>query len=74
MDLPFDFINKLSFSAVAVGDLVFFLVTLVVAIVSVILFFHWRKYGLPDATFAFVEVVYLVGCVLLLAVAFFSIN
>lgn len=74
MDLPFDFISKFLFSTKSIADLIFLLVTLVVTIVSVILFFHWRKYGLGGATFALIEVVYLVVCVMLLAIAFFSIN
>lgn len=74
LNLPFDFINNFSFSAESVVDLIFFLVTTFVGVVSLILFFHWRKYAIGGIAFAFTEIIYLVVCVGLLIVAFFGIN
>ena len=74
MDALSDFLGQVLFFGKSLVDLIFLFVTFVVAIVSITLFFHWRKYGLGGATFALIEVVYFVVVVILLATAFFSIN
>jgi hypothetical protein len=72
MDFPFSVIS-FNLTADALAELVFYLVTLFVGVVSAILFFHWRKYGLSKPVIAFTEVVYLVVCVLLISMAFVTL-
>ncbi len=72
MDLPFGIIS-FSFTASALAELIFYLATLFVGVVSGILFFHWRKYGLSKSVIAVTEVVYLLVCVLLVGTAFFAL-
>lgn len=74
MDFPFEFINKISFTPESVADLLFFAVAMIVAVVSIILFFHWRKYGMGGAILALTELVYLAVSAVLLATAFFSLK
>lgn len=69
-----EFFGGISFSAKAIADLIFFLAATVAAVMSLILFFHWRKYGMGGAMLAFVELVYLGISAALLAVAFFSLK
>lgn len=66
--------NWFSFSGEALGHLVFFLMAGFTAVISLILFFHWRRYGLGGATLAFTELVYLAVSVALLTVAFLALN
>ena len=73
MNLPID-LGFLELSAAAVADLIFFLVVGLVAVISAILFFHWRRFGLSKKVIALVEVAYLLVVVVLVATAFFSIN
>lgn len=63
-----------SISGNAVADLVFFLVALVAGIISLILFFHWRRYSLGGKFLALMEVIYLTGTVAFLLIAFYSLN
>lgn len=73
MNLPFDIFNLFHFSAASIADLIFFFAAALVAIISVVLFFHWRRYGMGGAVFAVMEMVYLGGAAVLLAVAFFTL-
>lgn len=66
--------DKISFSGEVVADLLFFLCTLVAALASIIMFFHWRKYGMGGPVLAITEVVYISVSAVLLATAFFSLN
>lgn len=71
----FDLSDYISLSGQSVAYLVFFLVAIIAAVVSVILFFHWRKYGVGSGrAFALVEVAYLLGVVVFLGTAFLSLN
>jgi len=75
MELPFDFVTKVSFTASGFAHLVFFVMAALTAIVSVVFFFHWRKYAVGSTgVIAITEVVYLAVSVVLLGVAFFSLN
>ena len=74
MNFPFEIISKISFSPTSIANMLFFLVAGFVAIVSIILFFHWRKYAVEGgAILAFTELAYLSVSVLLLAVSFFAL-
>lgn len=64
--------GRLSISGTAVADLFFFVMTLFAAVMSVILFFHWRKYGMGGKTLALAELLYLTVSVALLVVAFLA--
>ena len=68
------FLDKVSFSSEAFASLVFFVIAVVTAIVSVVFFFHWRKYGMGGKVLALTEGVYLVVAALLLVAAFAGIN
>jgi len=70
----FGFISKISFSSESFASLVFFVMAALTAIVSVIFFFHWRKYGMGGIILAITELVYLGVAATLLGVAFFGIN
>ncbi len=69
-----DILGWLSISGAALADLIFFAMAAFTAICSLVLFFHWRKYGMDGATFAFAELVYLTVSAALLAAAFFALN
>jgi len=77
MNFQTDFLNlpfSLTFSGEALADFLFFIVAGLTAVFSLILFFHWRKYGLGSAVLAITELVYLVGAAVLLFIAFLSLN
>ena len=61
-------------TAESVADFIFFVVAGITAIISVVLFFHWRKYSLGGAVVAIIELIYLAVAVTLLGAAFFAIN
>lgn len=67
-------ILNIDFSLAGLADILFYTVLTIVLVVSIILSFHWRRYGLSKAVFAITEIIYLVVCVTLLTVAFFSLN
>lgn len=69
-----DIFGWFSFSGQAVAHLAFFLMATFTAVVSLILFFHWRKYGMGGAILALTELIYLAVSGVLLAVAFYAIN
>jgi len=63
MNFQVDFINKISLSSGTVADFVFFLAATVTTAITVILFYHWRKYTLKGKFMATMELVYLgVAC------------
>lgn len=74
MDFPFAIISGISFTSEGFAHLVFFVMALATAVISVILFFHWRKYGMGGKVLAFTEAAYLAGAVLFLVTAFFAIR
>jgi|GEM_PF-2353626 len=67
-------LGKISFSIKSIADLVLFLVATFTAIATIILFFHWKKYGMGGVSLAFAELIYLVVSVVLIVVAFLAIN
>jgi hypothetical protein len=69
-----DTFGSISFSATSFASLVFMLVSLFTLVSTIVLFFHWKKYGMGGAVIALMEVVYLGGSAALLAVAFFSLK
>ncbi len=73
MNLPFSIVSKVSFSSANFALLVFFLIALVTCVMSVIFFFHWRKYGMGGKVLALAEFGYLGVAVWLLVTAYFNI-
>ncbi len=72
MEFPFSTVS-ISLSAGTIAGIIFCATALFVGVVSGILFFHWRRYGLSKPVIAMTEVLYLVVCVLLLSTAFFAL-
>lgn len=64
----------MAFFDLGVAQLIFWLVVLVTGIISAIQVWHWHAYGLKSPVVAFVEILYLVGTLLLLGVAFTELN
>lgn len=73
MKFPDNILN-INFSLAGLANILFFIVVVIVAVISIILSFHWRRYGLSKAVFAVTEIIYLLVCVILLTIAFFSLN
>ncbi|MFA6269933.1 MAG: hypothetical protein WC657_01865 [Candidatus Paceibacterota bacterium] len=69
-----DIFGWFTFSGEALADLLFFVMAAFTAGVSLVLFFHWRRYGMGGSKLAFTELIYLVVAVALLATAFFALN
>lgn len=65
-------LGGISISGTALADLFFFVMTLFAAVMSVILFFHWRKYGMGGKVLALTELLYLLISVALLISAFLA--
>jgi len=63
-----------SFSGNSVANLILFFVATFTAVVTLVLFFHWKKYGMGGASLAFMELAYLVVSVVLIVIAFLAIN
>ena len=57
-----------------IPDLLFFIMAGFAAVISIILFFHWRKYGMGGAVLAITEIIYLAVALLLLTTAFVSLS
>jgi hypothetical protein len=74
MDFVFRLNELMSFSAKGAADLLFFIAAFFAAVVSLVLFYHWRRYGFGGAALAITELVYLTGSVLLLSTAFFALQ
>lgn len=53
---------------------IFTLVSVFALAATIVLFFHWKKYGMGGAAITLAETVYLAVSASLLAIAFFSIN
>lgn len=62
------------FSLGAFAGLIFFLSAFFVLVVTIVMFFHWKKYGLGGPALALAEATYLTVAAALLASAFFSLN
>lgn len=56
-----------------IATLVFLFVVLFCAGATIIMFFHWKKYGMGGAKLAMAETIYLTVSVVLLTVAFFNL-
>jgi hypothetical protein len=74
MDLVPNILSQISLTGKSLADLVLFLVSAFTAIVTIILFFHWKKYGMGGASLAFMELIYLVVSAVLIVTAFMAIN
>ncbi len=72
--MDFESIKNISFSFQSFVDLVFAIFSLAFLIVSGILVFHWRKYGMKDKVLISMEILYISVSVLLLSAAFFSVR
>lgn len=68
------FISQIDFSFALLSKLVFAIIALLALIMSLVLFFHWRRYGMGGIVLGITETVYLVVTVLLLGSAFFSLQ
>jgi hypothetical protein len=76
MNFPAQFLERLDISFLSgefIAHLLFFLIALFTLILSLVLFFHWRKYGLGGGVLAITELVYLGVSLFLLTTAFFAI-
>ena len=58
----------------SIASLIFFLVLISVAIIGVIMFWHWEKYSLRKRGAFLVEIIYLTGAIIFIGVAFFLLN
>lgn len=54
-------------------DLIFGLAALIAGVVSLVMIWHWRKYGLGSKILALAEIIYLAGAALLIGAAFLNI-
>lgn len=66
--------GTISFSSESVAELVLFLVAAFTAVVSIVMFFHWKRYGMGGAALAFMEVLYIVVSIVFIIIAFLSLN
>lgn len=74
MDFLPSIMEKIFHSGKSFADLLFLATTIYTAVISTILFFHWKKYAMGGKFLATMEVVYLVFSAVFLATAFFNIN
>jgi hypothetical protein len=74
MEYFLNIFNKISFSGNAIADLAFFAAAAFTAVTSVILFFHWRKYGLGGKALILAEFLYFGIAAVLLAAAFLKLK
>lgn len=65
---------ELNLSATSIASFIFWLVTFLVFVISLIMFFHWRKYSLSKKVIILTETVYLSGCFLFILLAFLALN
>lgn len=73
MDL-FQILNSINLSWEGFADLIFAGVSLLTLLISIIFFFHWKRYGMGGFFLAVMEIVYAVAVVLLLSTAFFALK
>ena len=66
------FLENISIESVA--SIVFFLVISFVAIISIIIFYHWKKYGFWNKTFIVTEIIYFSVLVVLVSTAFLGLK
>ncbi len=66
------FLKNISIESVA--SIVFFLVIFFIGIVSIIMFYHWKKYGFLNKTFIVTEIIYFSVVVLLVSTAFVGLK
>jgi len=77
MNLPvnfFNFFENMTFSGKAIADLTFFIISGLVAVFSLILFFHWKRYGMGGFVLAITEMIYIIVAISLLLGAFLALN
>lgn len=67
-------LGKVSLSGKSISDLILFIVAAFTAIASLVMFFHWGKYGMGGAALALMEILYVVVSVALVVTAFLSLN
>ena len=66
------FLENISIDAIV--SVVFFLVIAFVGIISVIMFYQWKKYGFWNKTFIITEVIYFSVLVVLVSTAFLGLK
>ncbi|MEK7669576.1 MAG: hypothetical protein AAB350_03270 [Patescibacteria group bacterium] len=74
MDLVPNILSKFSFSGNSVAGLILFLVAAFTAVASLVMFFHWKKYGMGGAALALMELLYIGVSAVLIVTAFLTIN
>ncbi len=75
MDFPNKIISAIDFSLFSkefITHAIFWLIAAFAALLSLILFFHWRKYGQGGPVLALTELIYLGVSVFLLTTAYFA--
>jgi len=76
MGFPDKIISAIDFSFFSkqfVTHAIFWLVAAFTALLSLVLFFHWRKYGQGGGVLAVTELIYLGVSILLLTTAYFAL-
>lgn len=76
MSFPVDLsgnIFSLSFTGAALAHFAFFIISAFAATMSVVFFYHWKKYSRGGAVMAVAEISYVLVSIILLATAFFAL-
>lgn len=66
------FLENISIELIA--NLVFFLVILFAGVISIIMFYHWKKYSFSGKSFIVAELIYLFVVVVLVTTAFLGLK
>lgn len=74
LEFPFDISQYVSINGQSISYFIFFVMAFFTAIISAILFFHWKKYSMQGPGFFVGEIIYILVAGLLLFWAFVSIN
>lgn len=64
----------LNFNANSIAEFAFMLVAIFAVVSTLILFFHWQKYGMGSKGIWFAEISYVFVSLILLVTAFYSMN
>ena len=67
-------ISNWDISSQRIADIIFMLTVGMSAIFTIIFYYHWRKYGMGGARIHTMEIVYIVGLILLIAISFITLK
>ncbi len=70
---PIDFLQNFSLSLPIGLRILFLIICVIYVILTVILMFHWKRYGAGNLKIVFAEVVYLAGSAIIFMVMFSSL-